>query len=126
MGKTWKDFSDYTYLLHHVVNMVAMGQEYEKNWSDEYCLKEARRVLKEVQDEIEWEFLLELSNQELSYLGFGRWNDKLWLIPIYLWRCVPDGTVLTSINGETKVKGKDIIDLDVRYGRLAYGIIREE
>jgi hypothetical protein len=34
---------------------------------------------------------------------------------------LPEGTVLGCINGKTVVKGKDEIDMDTRYGRLAYG-----
>lgn len=34
---------------------------------------------------------------------------------------LPDGMTLFSINGKTKVKGKDHIDLDTRFGYTAYG-----
>lgn len=33
-----------------------------------------------------------------------------------------DGTELISISGERVVKGRDFIDLDTRFGYLAYGI----
>jgi hypothetical protein len=35
---------------------------------------------------------------------------------------LPDGTVLISIQGEEKVKGRDDIDLDTRFGRIAWGV----
>lgn len=37
-------------------------------------------------------------------------------------KAYPDGTIFTSIFGDTKEKGKDYIDGDTRYGHLAYGI----
>lgn len=35
---------------------------------------------------------------------------------------LPDGTLLISIQGEEKVKGRDDIDLDTRAGRIAWGL----
>lgn len=35
---------------------------------------------------------------------------------------LPDGTLLISISGEEKVKGRDDIDLDTRFGRIAWGL----
>ncbi len=35
---------------------------------------------------------------------------------------LPDGTLLISISGEEKIKGRDDIDLDTRFGRIAWGL----
>lgn len=35
---------------------------------------------------------------------------------------LPDGTALISISGQEKVKGRDDIDLDTRFGRIAWGV----
>jgi len=35
---------------------------------------------------------------------------------------LPDGTKLECINGWTKVKGVDDIDMDTRFGHIAYGV----
>lgn len=35
---------------------------------------------------------------------------------------LPDGTLLISISGEEKIKGRDTIDGDTRAGRLAFGL----
>ena len=47
--------------------------------------------------------------------------------PLYLFRehefnQLPDGIELESISGNKKVKGKDYIDMDTRFGHIAYGI----
>lgn len=39
---------------------------------------------------------------------------------------LPDGTVLRSIRGETKVKGTDYCDNDTRGGFLAFGFVRDD
>jgi hypothetical protein len=51
-----------------------------------------------------------------------RWNDELWLFTPDEYKRLPNGTVLTSISGETVTKGVDYIDMDTRAGYLAYGI----
>lgn len=51
-----------------------------------------------------------------------RFNDKLWLFTPEEYNRLPDGTVLTSIMGETVTKGTDYIDMDTRFGYIAYGI----
>lgn len=54
--------------------------------------------------------------------GMRSWNGKLYLIPLADWKNWPKGCEVTSILGETKVKGKDYINKDTRGGLLAYGI----
>ena len=35
---------------------------------------------------------------------------------------LPEGTVLESINGQKVTKGEDYIDMDVRFGHIAFGV----
>lgn len=47
--------------------------------------------------------------------------------PLYLfteaeYNQLPDGIELESIGGSKAVKGKDYIDMDTRFGYLAYGV----
>lgn len=53
-----------------------------------------------------------------------KWNleGDLWLFTEEEYKEVPDGTILLSINNQTKVKGKDYIDMDTRGGYIAYGL----
>lgn len=50
------------------------------------------------------------------------WNEELYLFTPDEFNQLPDGTVLTSIDGETSIKGIDDIDMDTRFGHIAYGV----
>jgi hypothetical protein len=50
-------------------------------------------------------------------------GTQLWLLTPAEYDQLPAGTVLTSIAGSTHVKGVDKIDMDVRFGHLAYGVL---
>lgn len=52
-----------------------------------------------------------------------RWEENLWLLTVDEYTHLPDGTELTCIDGEVAVKGRDDIDLDTRFGYIAYGIV---
>lgn len=74
-----------------------------------------------------------LGVQELKQMRFARWDDdnpNLWLIPLWFVPCIKPGTELVSIGGERFVyRGGDIakeIDLDTRFGCIAWGIIKED
>lgn len=54
-------------------------------------------------------------------------NQKnLWTIPLYLFKSLPEGLVITCISGELCTVGKGIIDDDNRFGCIAYGIHPKE
>ena len=59
---------------------------------------------------------------EAKARGMGNWDGKLYLIPLSDYDNWPNGCKLTSINGDTCIKGKDYIDQDTRFGLLAFGI----
>jgi len=48
-------------------------------------------------------------------------DGTIRLIPLWAYNYVGDGETLVSIDGSPAVKGKDEIDLDVRFGCIAYG-----
>lgn len=52
--------------------------------------------------------------------------DPLWLLTPDELEQVPDGTILTCINGTKVTKGQDFIDGDTRYGLLAYGLLESQ
>lgn len=52
-----------------------------------------------------------------------RWDDNLWLITEKEFEKIPNGTELTCIDGTTVTKGVDYIDMDTRFGHLAYGFV---
>lgn len=47
---------------------------------------------------------------------------NLWLIPLYLVTIIPIGTKLTDIGGNDILYDGNNIDLDIRFGKIAYGI----
>ena len=53
------------------------------------------------------------------------WNEEtgLHLLTAAEFNMLPNGFVLTCIDGEECTKGVDYIDLDTRFGHLAYGVI---
>ena len=51
-----------------------------------------------------------------------QWSGKLWLFTEEEFDKLPDGFELVCINGGTYIKGKDKIDMDTRFGCLAYGV----
>lgn len=64
-----------------------------------------------------------------SYHGNNPWDREeqhpdglLWLLTPKEFKELPDGTVLESINGTFAFKGKDDIDLDDRFGFIAWGL----
>ncbi len=52
-----------------------------------------------------------------------KWDGDLVLCPESDFCNVPDGIEMLSVLGEKAVKGVDYIDMDVRDGVLAYGVI---
>jgi hypothetical protein len=51
-----------------------------------------------------------------------QWTEKLWLFTEEEFDKLPDGFELVCIHGGTRIKGKDKIAMDTRFGCLAYGV----
>lgn len=54
-----------------------------------------------------------------------KWNKELWLLTVDEYNSLPDGVRLQCIDNEIAVKGRDHIDLDTRYGMIAYGLTQQ-
>lgn len=56
-----------------------------------------------------------------------RWSEEtgLYLVTVDEFNQLPDGVELTSISGphDTVIKGKDTIDMDTRFGHIAWGVV---
>ena len=52
-----------------------------------------------------------------------RFDDRLWLFTVEEFNQLPDGMELHCIDGSTVVKGEDLIDMDTRFGYIAYGVV---
>lgn len=115
------DFADLYYKARIVLTAVAEAKQY--SWNDKFARKYATEALDKFVENLKWEDVVNMTRDELYQLGFGNWDGgKLLLLPLYLYDLVPDGTTLYSISGRASVKGTDSIDMDTRFGCLAYGI----
>ena len=97
------------------------------SWSDKFCREEVKeatdRFLKELEKYIDWN---NLTIQEATELRFMKWSNNLdsdlYLLPLYILPILPIGTTLTTINGVDVVYDGSNVDIDTRYGCIAYGI----
>lgn len=68
------------------------------------------------------------SIQKIARLGTSKtmhpWDEKLWLFTPEEYEQLPNGIELYSIMSGDKsvVKGVDTIDMDTRFGHIAYGV----
>jgi len=116
------------YLAHIQLCLLAEAAEgaaYE-SWTDAFARKQIRDVWKgketgTLSRRITIEELRAADPVALTRLGFGRWDENQWLVPLWVFNYIQDGEELISITDESGIKGKDDIDLDVRFGCIAWG-----
>ena len=85
-----------------------------------YTIEKAKKAFSE--EEINF---AELTKDELKMLRFADFNkDNKNLIPLWLFRILPDHTKVKCLNGE-QITVKDADD-DVRFGCVAYMLILEK
>ena len=102
-----------------------------KNWSDEYSRKTMniacnpeRDTFFQAIDPFTISELKTLSVEDLYSEGFGNWDGKLVLIPIWLKNFIQPDEMVTSING--KEETISAADNDNRAGYLAYGFYKDQ
>ena len=110
-------------------------------WDDSYkwkIIKETKKNLLESIGRIRFDCF---SEEELSYLGFKKLDEKgLYLIPLWLYHFIEYNQVLTCIDGRTVTvlfdyqhpgeidenntnqSQSNYIDSDTRFGCIAYGV----
>lgn len=105
-------------------NKIAETVHY-KSWDDHVCREEINRhtgkMIEEVKKHIDF---YHLTKEEAVELRFGKWSDdsNLYLIPLWLLPAIPVGITLTCISGDKIVYDGKNIDIDTRFGCLAWGI----
>lgn len=91
------------------------------------CVKEIyNTLLKEIRDLVNF---ANLDAKTAKTLGLRKWdntNPALFLIPIYLVPLIPVGIELTTIRGDKIIYDGSNIELESRYGMLAYGFMIED
>lgn len=110
--------------------MGNVGRLFMANLPLEATMNDVRNGYAEVKEELR-EIIGDmslLSIDELLDIGCIPWDDKmdLYLIPLWAFDFVLDGTELTTIDGEKKIKGTDTIFPENRLGSTAWGFVRKE
>lgn len=113
-----------------VLNAAATVNEYKGSWEVEYSFQELARGLTNAKDfgyeqipVITQDELKQLDRETLYEFGFGNWDDKLVLIPLWLVGFMDGSETVTSImdNHDTL----SACDKDVRGGCIAWGFIKQ-
>jgi len=101
--------------------LIANINAYEK-WSDEFCRKEIRDLYAKLIKEFDNVDFTQFTLDELKEFDFKMWDENTILMPVWAIDCLPDGAIVTSIDGDeitfNKSKG---LDKDERFGCTAYG-----
>lgn len=111
-------------LMTYIINEVACTMEY--SWSNDFSHEDLRGYYENVQKEMSMIDFAKLTEQELKFLGFRKFSKdcERYLVPLWLLRCLPNGTKLVDIMGRTVTVGEDKIDNDVRFGCTAYELVQ--
>jgi hypothetical protein len=76
----------------------------------------------------DWQNLHLKDEATLRALGFGVWdedaNGKHWLFPKEWYAIIPNGFMVTDINGEQEPFERGVTDDDYRFGCLSFGFIQ--
>lgn len=102
-------------------NLIADIVTYE-NWSDKFCRKEVKELYDKLINEFKDVDFTQFTIEELKKFDFRMWDDNIILMPSWAIDCLPDGAIVTSINGNEIIFNKSKgLDKDQRLGCTAYG-----
>src|SRR5574343_1126886 len=98
------------------------------SWSDGFAREEINGVYQKLNDAMKGIDYTQFTKDELiNIFGFGKWDDNLVLIPIYLISKSENGVTVSSINGEKiTVNESKKLDADNRFGMTAYGFTKDQ
>ena len=113
-------------IRNRILTVAAKCDTYKDTWGVDYVIKSLSEgfspresfMLEEIPMVTKEEFAA-LSRETLYLYGFGNWDGKLLLIPLWLVNFMPSDTVVTSITGNVSTLGE--CDKDVRCGCIAFG-----
>jgi hypothetical protein len=106
-----------------LLNTAGMCNAYD-SWSDGFCRQELKTYAEPCSaGVITLEMLRNIDRNDLLDLGFGLWSEEtpnLLLIPIWLVPFMDKNMEVTDIFGEKDKLSN--VDLDTRFGCIAYGL----
>jgi hypothetical protein len=113
-------------VMRMMAGRAAECAAYYESWGAEFVheqLNEAWRDVKNYAEDrrVSVAELRNLTKSQRSALGFSNWDENVVLIPLWAFNYIADGERLIAIDGDEVEKGKDEIDLDVRFGCIAFG-----
>lgn len=110
-----------------VLNAAASVNEYHNSWGVDFSFKELARGLSNTKDfgyeeipVITQDELKQLGRETLYEFGFGNWDGKLLLIPLWLVNFIDPNMEVTSIMDNKSTLAE--CDKDVRGGCIAFGL----
>ena len=109
-------------------NLAANIVAYDR-WSDEFSRDEIRKLYQKLINEFKDVDFTQFSSDELKELDFQWFDENLMCMPAWVIDCLPEGTKLTSIDGE-EFEFKRPSDKgrmkDTRFGITAYGFTKSQ
>ena len=109
-----------------VANRAASGAAYD-GWSDEFARSEVREAWaneREGARKVSANELFQISASDLMGIGFRCWDENLIVIPLWAVHYLDPEMEVTCIDGSKSRLGDEDVDLDIRYGCIAYGFAR--
>lgn len=116
-------------ILTYIATRASETVVYGEHWGAKFCHEEIcegiDNAMTAIKEELDWD---SLTDEECKSLRFGKWgkDSPVRLIPLWLYKAIPIGTKLISINGDERVFDGSNIDTDIRFGCLAWGIIPKD
>jgi hypothetical protein len=102
-------------------SLIANISSYD-SWDDEFCRSEVKELYSKLIREFQGIDFTNFTLEELKQFDFQMWDDTTILMPVWALDCLPDGTKLTSIDGNEIIFDKSRgLDKDERFGCTAYG-----
>ena len=125
MNPTTLTFDQISVLKSAVFNRMSESATY-RTWKPEYAVLnvtefiDEQRKVKAIDPNV-------LTLPEMKQLGFGNWDDDMYLVPLWMHPFLKAGIKLHCINDRDyevtyDEKGNSSIDDDTRGGMLAYGV----
>ena len=107
-----------------IVNCAAEVMNYS-SWDDGFAAKQIREIPETLAAEIGKINIAELTAPQMDDLGFGQLSkdDPMRLIPLWLFKFLPDEIECKSIDGAKSVRKTEEMDSDHSFGCLAYGVL---
>ncbi len=74
---------EFSTMITRALNFTYQGVLYEKSWRTEFAWKETKKYMKMVEDETLKIDIKSLSNEEMSFLGFPKFDENHYCMPCY-------------------------------------------